>query len=129
MPPELTDGAAIAALVVGRILLGGFFVFAGVHHFPALTPISEAMRGRGVPFPRATLLFGTFWQIAFGALLIIGVVTMFAALALAAFVIAATIMMLNFWDHPPGPDREAAYRGFQTNVAILGGLLIVASLT
>lgn len=127
MPPELPETVAIASLVVGRILLGGFFVFAGFHHFPALTPISDAMRARGVPYPRATLLLGTFWQIAFGALLMLGLFTTAVALALAAFVIAATIMMLNFWDLPPGEQRDAAFRGFQTNVAILGGLLISAA--
>ena len=70
---------------------------------------------------------GTIWQIVFGVLMMIGVFTTIAALALAVFLIAATIMMLNFWDHPPGPSARQPLRGFQSNAALLGGLLVVAA--
>jgi putative oxidoreductase len=33
---------------------------------------------------------------------------------------------LNFWDQE-GPARQAALTGFQTNLAIIGGLLIAAA--
>src|SRR4051794_2812314 len=95
---DLPEGMANPALVIGRIFLGGLFVFGGLSHFPEIEHISGAMRARGVPIPRTALLAGTFWQILFGALLMIGVVTALASLALALFVILATIMMLNFWD-------------------------------
>jgi putative oxidoreductase len=117
----------MAALITGRVLLGGVFVRGGLTHFPALAPMSEAMRARGVPLARTTLIVGTLWQIVFGVLLMIGVFPALAALALALFLVLATIMMLNFWDHPPGPEREALVRGFASNVAILGGLLIAAA--
>jgi putative oxidoreductase len=127
MPLELPESVATIALVIGRVLLGGVFVRGGLSHFPALTPMSEAMRARGVPFPRTMLVLGTLWQIAFGALLMLGIFTAIASLALALFLILATVMMLNFWDHPAGADREALFRGFSGNVAILGGLLIAAA--
>ena len=127
MPLDLPQNAAMAALIAGRILLGGVFVRGGLTHFSALTPMSEAMRARGVPLARTTLIVGTLWQIVFGVLLMIGVFPALAALALALFLVLATIMMLNFWDHPPGPEREALVRGFASNVAILGGLLTAAA--
>jgi putative oxidoreductase len=127
MPLVLPESAATAVLIVGQVLLGGVFVRGGLTHFSELTPLAEAMHARRVPFPRTTLIVGTLWQIAFGAMLMIGFFTTIAALALAFFLILATIMMLNFWDHPPGPQREALLRGFASNVAILGGLLIAAA--
>jgi putative oxidoreductase len=127
MPLELPEGFATALLILGRILLGGFFVLGGVSHFSELTPVSGAMQARGVPFARTTLLVGTFWQIVFGALLMVGLFTTLSALALVAFTVAATIMMLNFWDHPKGELRDTLYRGFQGNVAVVGGLLIAAA--
>jgi putative oxidoreductase len=127
MALHLPEILATGFVVVGRVLLGALFVVGGLSHFGELARISGAMGERGVPFPRATLLVGTLWQIAFGALLTVGMLTTVAALALAAFVIAATVMMLNFWDLPHGQQREGAYRAFQTNIAVLGGLLIAAT--
>jgi putative oxidoreductase len=127
MPLELPETVALALLIVGRILLGGLFVLGGLSHFPALTPISCAMQTRGVPLARATLIAGTLWQMVFGVMLMVGLFTTIAALALAIFLIAATIMMLNFWDLPPGPERDGAYRNFKSNAALLGGLLIAAA--
>ena len=127
MPLGLPSDVALVLVVIGRVLLGAFFIIGGLSHFPELDPVSSAMKARGVPFARATLIIGTIWQILFGAMLVVGFYTTIAALALALFLILATIMMLNFWDLPAGPQRDGAYRGFQSNVALLGGLLVAAA--
>jgi putative oxidoreductase len=127
MPLELPETVAFVLVAIGRVLLGGLFVLGGMSHFPELDPISEGMRARGVPFARTTLLAGTIWQIVFGVLLMLGLFTTIAALALALFLVLATIMMLNFWDLAPGPQRDGAYRTFKANAALLGGLLIAAA--
>jgi len=113
-------------LIVGRVLLGGMFVVGGLRHFFIYPEIIAAMRARGVPAPAMALMAGTALQIAGGTCLALGVLVTPAAFGLIAFTVAASIMMLNFWDME-GTARENARNNFQSNVAIVGGLLIAAA--
>jgi putative oxidoreductase len=113
-------------LIVGRVLLGGLFVFGGAHHFFTLPVLVSAMKARGVPAARLVLVAGSVFQIIAGLLLMFGVYAGWAALGLVVFTLVASIMFLNFWD-AEGPAREAARIGFQTNVGLIGGLLIAAA--
>ena len=120
-----TETAEIVA-AIGRLLLGGLFVHGGIHHFRTFTPIAGAMSARGVPFPRATLAIGSLFQIICGALFIFGVYVTWAALGLVVFTIAASAMLVNFWDMT-GDARASALQSFYANLAIIGGLLIAAA--
>ena len=122
LPAEI----APVVLAAGRVLLGGLYVSGGVHHFFELTPLTNAMRARGVPAPRLSLLFGSVFQAVFGLLLMLGLYVAWASLALVAFTIVASIIFLNFWNLQ-GDARTASIRALQTNVALCGGLLIAAA--
>lgn len=122
MPAEFSD----ALLVLGRILLGGLFVFGGIQHYFIAPAIVQMMTARGVPFPRPTLAAGSVFQAVFGLLLMAGILVPLSALALVLFTVAASWMFLNFWAMS-GPEREAAKHGLLSNVAIVGGLLIAAA--
>lgn len=113
-------------MIVGRILLGGLFVYGGVIHFVNMPPVVEAVRARGVPFPRLVLIAGSIWEAVLGLLLMVGLFTTPAALGLVAFTLVATVMLLNFWDKT-GPEREGLKAGALSNMAIVGGLLIAAA--
>lgn len=115
-----------AIFVIGRALLGGLFLYAGVRHFFIADAIVPALQARGVPAPRLSLYVASGIEAALGALLVMGLFVAFAALGLAAFVIVATVTLVNFWDKT-GAEREALLIPFTNNVAILGGLLIAAS--
>jgi putative oxidoreductase len=112
-------------LIVGRVLLGGLFVYGGVQHFFELDAVTAKMQARGVPAARLVLIAGSLFQILAGLMLMLGVYPGWAALGLVLFIVIATIMFLNFWDLE-GPARDAARAGFNSNMAILGGLLIAA---
>jgi putative oxidoreductase len=113
-------------LIVGRVLLGGLFVVGGIHHFFLLPGLTAAMQGRGVPAARLVLIVGSVFQIVAGFLLMRGLFAGWAALGLVLFTIVASIIFLNFWSLE-GPARDAARQGFQTNMGVIGGLLIAAA--
>lgn len=112
----------------GRILLGGMFVVAGLRHLMIVPVLTMAVEARGVPFPRAVLLAGTGFQIAAGVALVLGFLVTWAALGLVLFTIAASLMLVNFWDKE-GEERIALANAFQTNIGLIGGLLLAAALT
>jgi putative oxidoreductase len=122
MPTEI-DGLL---WMLGRVLLGGLFVLGGIKHYFIMPAVLEMMTARGVPFPKLVLITGSIFQLACGSLFVLGIYTSLAATGLIIFTIAASIMLLNFWDLEPGPAREGLMNAFYTNIALIGGLLIAA---
>ena len=122
---DMADEVAVL-FVLGRVLLGGLFLFAGIRHFWLLEPLTGLLASRGVPAPRLALVVGSVWEGVFDALLVLGIAVPFAALALVGFTIVATALCMNFWSME-GQQREAALNGVLTNVGVVGGLLIAAA--
>ncbi|EJB05633.1 putative membrane protein [Rhizobium leguminosarum bv. trifolii WSM597] len=122
----MQDGPALMMIVLGRLLLGGLYVAGGIHHFFVIVPLTDAIEARGIPFAKWVLLSGSMFQILAGTLLMLGLFVTAAAFGLILFTLAATVMLLNFWDMQ-GTARESAINTWKTNMAIIGGLLIAAA--
>lgn len=114
--------------VVGRVLLGGLFVVGGIRHLFILPILTEVLAARGLPAARVALVAATAFQIVAGALLMLGLLVPVAVIGLVAFTLAASFLMLNFWDFE-GQERENARNLWMSNLAIIGGLLIAAAYT
>jgi len=115
-----------ALLVIGRVLLASLFIAAGIKHCFVAKDIVPLIAARGIPYPKLVLAIGSGFEFVFGLMLALGIAGPWVPLGLAAFTIAATLMLVNFWDLQ-GPPREHALMCFQYNIAILGGLLIAAT--
>ena len=113
-------------LIVGRILLGALFVVGGVKHFGELGPLTEAVRARGVPAPRLSLIVSSVFQIVAGAMLMLGLFVPWAVLGLIAFTLVASAVMLDFWNKPP-EAKDGLINVWMSNLAIIGGLLVAAA--
>ncbi|MDX8459429.1 DoxX family protein [Mesorhizobium humile] len=109
-------------LVVARLLLGGAFVFAGLRNIQNRKLVASLMTARGVPRAMLALWLGIVLQVVAGALVIAGPWTAPVAAALILFLIVATPMFHNFWDHQ-GADRATRINGAVSNVALVGGFL------
>jgi len=118
MPADLPS----TLVFLGRLLLGGAFVFAGVRNVQNAAFLTGLMAARGVPQARPALWAGIVLQIIAGALVMGGLWVAIASAVLVLFLIVATPMFHNFWDHQ-GPDRAARINGFVGNVALSGGFL------
>lgn len=109
-------------LFLGRLLLGGAFVFAGLRNIQNAAFLTGLMAARGVPQAQLALWAGIVLQIIAGALVMGGLWVAIASAVLVLFLIVATPMFHNFWDYQ-GPDRAARINGFVGNVALSGGFL------
>ncbi|ESX89882.1 MULTISPECIES: DoxX family protein [unclassified Mesorhizobium] len=118
MPVDLPS----SLLLLGRLLLGGAFVFAGLRNVQNDAFLTGLIAARGVPQARLALWAGIVLQTIAGALLMAGLWTATACAVLLLFLIVATPMFHNFWDHQ-GPDRASRINGFVGNVALAGGFL------
>jgi|HubBroStandDraft_4_1064222.scaffolds.fasta_scaffold466517_2 putative oxidoreductase len=112
-------------LLLGRLAMGALFVPAGYRHLTNLSGFAQYLGGHGLPGPAmAWAIVGAFVEF-FGSLaVLVGFKTRYAALALIAFTIGATLIGHPFWAAPEG-QLEAQTINFFKNLAIIGGLLFV----
>ena len=112
--------------LLGRTMLGGLYVFAGIRHFTVLEPGTAAVAARGVPYPRLVFAGGSVFEAICGALLLLGIWPVEMSLALFVFTLAASIMLLDFWNKQAF-ERVVLFNNFASNIGVLGGLLISAA--
>ncbi len=121
MPVE----TASVIVFIGRFLLGGAFVFAGIRNMANMPMLTQIIAARGLPAPRPLLAAGIVLQIVAGGLLVAGLWPALAAIGLMAFLVAATLIFHNFWDHE-GADRANRINGLVSNAALFGSFLMLA---
>jgi putative oxidoreductase len=114
------------ALILGRIFIGGIFILAGIQHFQHFDPPLAIMKGRGVLYAAPLLVAGSVWEIVLGAFVVTGFWAVPAALGLILFLVPATIIFHNFWDHE-GIARVHHMHVVMTNVMVAGGLLALVA--
>lgn len=111
---------------LGFLLLGGVFVWAGADHFLRFREVVAQLATRGFPAPVPLLAAGSTVEIVAGACLGAGIARPWAATALGAFTVAASMMALDFWRHG-GAERQGMRSAFTINIAVLGGLILAAT--
>jgi putative oxidoreductase len=120
-------GVEGVALLAGRVLLGGVLAFMGLNHFMQTDGMAGYAEAKGVPFPRAAVLFSG-GQLAFGGVLLaVGAYPVLAAGALASFFVVVTPMMHDFWAVPEDQVQDEL-TGFLKNVGLFGASLLVLAI-
>ncbi len=105
--------------LAGRLLLAALFLVAGLGKLGAYAGTQAYMASKGVPGALLPLVIAL--ELGGGALILAGLWTRAAALALAAFsVLAAAIFHANFAD-------QMQQILFLSDVAIAGGFLLLAA--
>jgi len=107
----------------GRIIIGTFFLLAGISKFADLTGTAGYIDSIGLPMASTVALLTALFEVAAGLALIVGKYTKYAALSLAGFTLLAAVLF-----HGPSTWAEAPMQQimFMKNLAIIGGLLYMA---
>jgi putative oxidoreductase len=113
---------------VGRVLIGGAFLFSGIRLLMSLPLVSGLLAAKRVPFPKLMAVAGGMFGVVMGLLAIAGFWLPAVALALAVFIVAATLMVHDFWNEE-GEQRFADLNAVISNVIIVGALLALAGLS
>jgi putative oxidoreductase len=112
--------------LVGRILLALMFVLAGFSKITGFDGTVGYIASKGLPMP-ALLATGTIaLELLAGLCLIIGWQTRWAALALALFTLAASVIFHNFWA-VPADQQFVQQLMFMKNMSVAGGMLVLAA--
>ena len=111
-------------LVIARVLLALMFVLSGISKLTGLEGTAGYIASTGLPAPTLLALGAGVVELAGGVLLVIGWQARWAALALAAFTLLASVLFHNFWAMPA--DKAFMQQlMFLKNLSVVGGLLFV----
>ncbi|MBA3773888.1 MAG: DoxX family protein [Ramlibacter sp.] len=112
--------------LVGRALLAWLFIPSGFAKIAGFTGLVGYIASKGVPLPELCAAIAIAAELGLGLLLLFGIKARWAALGLAIFVAVITPIFHNYWAMPEA-QQMMQKQAFNKNLAIVGGLLVVAA--
>lgn len=116
-----------AAFLIGRIVVGGFFLFNGVNQFLHLRAVAGAAAGKGVPLPDLAIPAAATLLLVGGLSLLLGWKPAVGIAAIVLFLTPVSLYMHPFWKEA-GAARMADTVNFTKNMALLGAALMFAAI-
>lgn len=113
--------------VVGRVLLGLYFVVPGIFKVTGFAGSLAYMELHGVPFTLPLLLLTILLQVGGGLAIIFDRQTRTAAFLLAGLTLLINLFMHDFWNDYPGGNPQHELQNFIKNLGIFAGLLLLAA--
>ena len=116
-----------AYFVLGRTLLGLYFLVPGLSKIVGYSATLDLMASKQVPLSEILLPITILAQIGGGVLLIVGRQLRLSALVLAGLTLIINIYIHNFWSLSGDPSQAHETQNFIKNLAIMAGLLVLAT--
>jgi len=112
--------------LIGRILMSQIFILAGITKVMNFSMMTGYVAAAHLPLPKVSLAIAAAIEILGGLAILTGFHTKVAAWILFLFLIPTTLLFHNFWAMQ-GMERQDNMGHFQKNLAIMGGLLLLAA--
>lgn len=116
-----------ATFMLGRALLGGFFLYNGINHFLKLDSMAQYASAKKVPMPEVAVAASGALLVAGGSSLITGVKPKLGAAALVAFLVGVSPAMHDFWNMDDPQQKQNDMINFSKNMALLGATVALGS--
>jgi putative oxidoreductase len=113
-----------ALSLAGRALIALLFIPAGFSKIGGFAGTTGYIASKGLPLPELGAAIAIAVELGLGLLLLVGFKTRLAALGIALFTIAATVIFHNFWAVPAAQMMQQQ-QAFFKNIAVVGGLLLL----
>jgi putative oxidoreductase len=115
-------------LLIGRIILGGFFIHGGVSHFVGFGTMTHYAKIKGVPFAAASQGASGMMLLLGGISILCGVYPGVGILLLVVFLGPVSLLMHRFWEIRDPQVRMADKTNFMKNMALLGAILMLLAI-
>ena len=115
------------ALVAGRFMFGGFFVYNGIRHFADREMLIAYAKSKGVTWPKLAVLGTGAMILAGGLSLLTGVKPKLGASLVTGFLAGVTPQMHDYWNASDQTQRMNEMVNFTKNLALIGGAAFAAA--
>jgi putative oxidoreductase len=113
------------AALIGRVLLAFMFVYSGFGKIGGFEGTAASIAGKHVPMPEIATTIAIVIEFIGGLMVAVGWKARWAALAVAAFTLVASVLYHNFWAMADAATAGTNKLMFMKNIAVIGGLLLV----
>ncbi len=120
---ETLDKASGWLVMVGRVLLGLYFIVPGISKITGFEQTSAYMAEHGVPMIPVLLVLTIVLQVGGGVALLANFRTRLVAFLLAGLTLVISVFMHDFWNFAEGMERAHETQNFIKNLAIMAGLM------
>ena len=121
------DTCQSLAALFGRIFLSAIFLFSGFGKIAGWSDYAHMMDQKGMPLVPFFLAAALTIEILGGLSVLLGFYGRIGAVALIVFLIPTSLIFHNFWAADAAQQQNQMIH-FMKNVAIMGGLFMVAAL-
>ncbi|HUN89530.1 MAG TPA: DoxX family protein [Terriglobales bacterium] len=115
-----------APFLIGRAMLGGFFIYNGIHHLHETEMIAGYARSKKLPLAKAAVIGTGVAMIAGGASLVTGVKPKWGSMALIGFLGTVSATVHDFWNATDPQQKQNDVINFSKNLALAGATLALA---
>ena len=112
--------------LLGRFLIAALFLPAGIAKLTGFAGTVGYIQSVGLPAPLVAAVLALVIEIVGGVALLVGYQTRIAAVVLAVFTFFASVFFHAYWA-APADQAFIAQLLFFKNIAVIGGLLVLAS--
>ena len=113
--------------LIARILICPVFIISGVSKIMFFSMMTGVVAAAHLPLPKVSLVCAMTIEILGGLAILTGFHAKVAAWIAFLFLIPTTLLFHNFWAMQ-GAARQGNMGEFEKNLAIMGGLLLLAAL-
>ena len=117
-----------APFLIGRIMFGGYFLYAGINHFLQTRELAQYAGAKHVPKPDVAVRVSGATLAIGGTSILLGLKPKYGAAAIIAFLAATSPWIHNFWAQEDPQARQADMINFAKNLALLGAALALAGI-
>src|SRR5271156_4776002 len=127
MSNPLVPSDASYWLLLARVLLSSPFLYSGIDKCWRWSAAQREVAASGLPWPTLLHLVTVLVQLGGALSLLLGIEARLGALLLLLFLIPVTVMYHPFWKRS-GAEFATEADHFLSNLAIIGGLLVIVAL-
>jgi putative oxidoreductase len=122
----ISETLASWMMLVARLCLASVFLISAIHKAFWYGKADAEFRGVGLPVVNLILPATIALHLLGSVSLIVGMYVAESALALAVFTLIVSFKVHNFW-RMSGGERLETSRIFEANIAVVGGLILLAA--
>lgn len=119
------EGLESLLFLLGRIAIGGFFLWKAVERMKHWNEAGDALKRKGVPYISYVLPATMLIQVIGGLSVVLGFYARGGAILLLAFMVFHMYKLHAFWKLNHGTEQMLEKLLFMKDLAIIGGLLLL----
>jgi putative oxidoreductase len=122
----MANSSSSVVPLIGRILMSAVFLISGFFKVAGYSQVVGYAAAKGLPLAGVAIACAAAVELLGGIAILIGFKTRIASWVLFLYLVPATVIFHNFWALQ-GMEQQDNMIHFMKNLAIMGGLLILAA--